>query len=265
MEPHYGTVPLIPGAEALPELDIPLPGRQNRLSVLVRLLLLLPHFVVLAVLSVVTFFAVVSGWFAALLLGRLPGPVERYLAGFLGYDTRVNACAMLLTGRFPSFELGEPMGYPARVRVQQSVHLNRLAVLFRVLLVIPAALVAVVASAGWWAVSALSWLVVLFLGRMPLPLFEATAAVLRYRMRLGAYVLLLTAAYPKRLLGDQSAPDAVVGTIAGPSATRPLFLGTGAKVLVGAFLVLGLVGGAANVSRYGADGSAAVQASLPGF
>jgi hypothetical protein len=149
--------------------------------------------------------------------------------------------------------------------VQQSVHLNRPAVLFRLLLVIPAALVEVVATAGWWAVSALSWLVVLFLGRMPLPLFEATAAVLRYRMRLGAYVLLLSPAYPKRLFGDQSAPDAVVGTIAGPSATRPLFLGTGAKVLVGAFLVLGLVGGAANSSRYGADGSAAVQASLPGF
>ncbi|MFH8732396.1 MULTISPECIES: DUF4389 domain-containing protein [unclassified Streptomyces] len=265
MEPHYGTVPLVPGAEALPELDIPHPGRQNRLFVLVRLLLLLPHLVVLALLSVVAFFAVVAGWFAALLIGRLPDPVERYLAGFLGYDTRVNASAMLLTGRYPPFEFGEPMGYPVRVRVLRSVHLNRLAVLLRLLLVIPAALVGAIATAGWWAVSVLSWLVVLLLGRMPLPLFEATAAVLRYRMRLNAYLLLLTAAYPKRLFGDQSAPDAVVGTIAGPSATRPLFLGAGAKVLVGAFLVLGLVGGAANSARYGADGSAAVQASLPGF
>ncbi|MFG2523104.1 DUF4389 domain-containing protein [Streptomyces sp. NPDC048527] len=265
MEPQYGTVSLIPGAESLPELDIPQPGRQNRLSVLVRLLLLLPHFVVLAVLSVVTFLAAVAGWFAALLLGRLPDPVERYLVEFLAYDTRVNASAMLLTGRYPPFELGDPMGYPVRVRVLRSVHLNRLAVLLRLLLVIPAAIVGVLATAGWWAVSALSWLVVLFLGRMPLPLFEATAAVLRYRMRLVAYVLLLTPAYPKRLFGDQTAPDAVVGTLAGPSATRPLFLGTGAKMLVGAFLVLGLVGGAANGSRYGADGPAAVQASLPGF
>ncbi|MFB7993654.1 DUF4389 domain-containing protein [Streptomyces sp. NPDC056002] len=265
MEPQYGTVPLFPGAEALPELDIPQPGRQNRLAVLVRLLLLLPHFVVLAVLSVAAFFVVVAGWFAALLLGRLPAPVERYLAGFLGYDIRVNACAMLLTGRWPPFELDAPMGHPVRVRMQQSVRLNRPAVLFRPLLVIPAALVAVAATAGWWVFSALSWLVVLFLGRMPLPLFEATAAVLRYRMRLGAYVLLLTPAYPKRLFGDQSAPDAVVGTLSGPSATRPLFLGATAKVLVGAFLVLGLVGGAVNSSRYGADGSAAVQASLPGF
>ncbi|MFD3564708.1 DUF4389 domain-containing protein [Streptomyces sp. NPDC058686] len=265
MEPHYGTVPLIPGAESLPELDIPEPGRQNRLSVLVRLLLLLPHFVMLVALSVVTLFAAVAGWFAALLLGRLPDPVERYLAEFLGYDTRVNAAAMLLTGRCPHFELAEPMGFPVRVRVLQSVHLNRLAVLLRLLLVIPAAIVGVLATAGWWAVSVLSWLVVLFLGRMPLPLFEATAAVLRYRMRLGAYVLLLTPAYPKRLFGDQTAPDAIVGTLAGPSATRPLFLGAGAKVLVGAFLVLGLVGGAANSSRYGVDGPAAVQASLPGF
>jgi len=207
---------------------------------------------------------VVAGWFAALLLGRLPEPVELYLAGFLGYDTRVNASAMLLTGRYPPFEFGEPMGCPVRTRVRQSVRLNRLAVLFRLLLVIPAAIVGALVTAGWWAVSVLVWLVVLVLGRMPLPLFEATAAVLRYRLRLGAYLLLLTPAYPKRLFGDRSAPDAVVGTVAGPSATRPLFLGAGAKALLGAFLVLGLVGGAANGSRYGADGTAAVLATLPG-
>ncbi|RVU27374.1 DUF4389 domain-containing protein [Streptomyces antnestii] len=264
MEPHYGTVPLIPGTEPLPELDIPRPDRQNRLAVLVRLLLLVPHLAVLAVLSVLAFFAVAAGWCAALLIGRLPDPVERYLAGFLGYDTRLNAYAMLLTGRYPPFELGDPMGYPVRVRVRQSVRLNRLAVLFRLVLVIPAAVVGSVAAAGWWAFSLFGWLVVLVLGWMPRPLFEATAAVLRYRMRLGAYLLLLTPAYPKRLFGDQSAPDAVVGTVSGPSATRPLFLGTGAKALLGAFLVLGLLGGAANASRYGADGSAAVRASLLG-
>ncbi|MEU6661529.1 DUF4389 domain-containing protein [Streptomyces sp. NPDC046821] len=264
MEPHYGSVPLVPGAEALPELDIPRPDRQNRLTVLLRLLLLVPHLVMLAVLSVVALFAVVVGWFSALLIGRLPDPVERYLAGFLGYDTRVNAYAMLLTGRFPTVELGDTMGYPVRVRVRQSVRLNRLAVFFRLVLVIPAAILESLVTAGWWAVSVIWWLIVLILGRMPLPLFEATAAVLRYRLRLGAYMLLLTSAYPKRLFGDQTAPDAVVGTLSGPSATRPLFLGPYAKVLVGAFIAFGLIGGAANGSQYGRQGSDAVRASLLG-
>ncbi|WP_372350461.1 DUF4389 domain-containing protein [Streptomyces sp. KL116D] len=245
---HYGTVPLVPGAEPLPELDIPPPGRQNRAAVLLRLLLLLPHAVVLLVLSLATFFVAIGAWCAALLLGRLPDPTERWLGGFLRYDTRVNAAAMLLTGRYPPFELAERSGYPVQVRLH-STALNRAAVLFRLLLVIPAALVSALATAGWWAVSFVSWLVVLALGRMPLPLFEATAAVLRYRMRLGAYVLLLTSSYPKRLFGDQGAADAVLGTVRGPSATRPLFVGGVGKVLVGAFLVLGLAGWSTNTLR----------------
>ncbi len=41
--------------EWLPTLDIPAPGAQNRLTVLFRLLLLIPQFIVLWVLSIVAF------------------------------------------------------------------------------------------------------------------------------------------------------------------------------------------------------------------
>ncbi|MGY0017471.1 DUF4389 domain-containing protein [Streptomyces sp. cg35] len=247
--PRYGAVPLVPGAETLPELDIPPPGRQNRFTVLLRLLLLVPHAIVLAVLSFLTFFVAVAAWCGALLLGRVPDPLERWLAGYLGYETRLSAAAMLLTGRYPPFEFGGPSGYPVQLRLHSSA-LNRLAVLFRLLLVLPAAVVGGLVTAGWWAVSFLSWLVVLVLGRMPQPLFEATAAVLRFRMRVSAYVLLLTSAYPKRLFGDQGSADSVIGTVRGASATRPLFVGGTGKVLVGAFLVLGLLGWAGNAVRY---------------
>lgn len=246
--PGYGTVPLVPGAEPLPELEVPPPGRQNRLSVLLRLLLLLPHALVLVVLAVVSVPVAVAAWCGALVIGRAPAPLERWLAGFLGYETRLSASAMLLTDRLPPFELGRPFGYPVQVRLHSSA-LNRLAVLLRPLLVLPAALVCALVTAGWWAVAFVTWLVVLALGRMPLPLFGASAAVLRYRMRVGAYVLLLSSAYPKRLFGDQGSVDSAIGVVRGPSGTRPLFLGASAKLLLGAFLVLGVLGWAGGSVR----------------
>ncbi|MYW68827.1 DUF4389 domain-containing protein [Streptomyces sp. SID8379] len=247
--PHYGAVPPVPGTEPLPELDVPPPGGQNRLTVLLRLLLLLPHAVVLAFVSVVTFFVAVAAWCATLVLGRVPDPLEHWLAGFVGYETRLSASAMLLTDRYPPFQLlGEAYGYPVQVRLRPTA-LNRLAVFFRLLLVLPAALLAWLAMAGWWAVSLVSWLVVLVLGRMPLPLFEATAAVLRYRMRVTSYVLLLTPSYPKRLFGDQSSAESVIGVVRGPSATRPLMVSGTGRILVGAFVLLGLVTWAGNAAR----------------
>jgi Domain of unknown function (DUF4389) len=124
--------------------------------------------------------------------------------------------------------------------------LNRLAVLFRIILAIPAGIIAAVIAAGWEAVSFFCWLVVLILGRMPAPLFEATAAVLRYSMRLQAYFLLLTAAYPKRLFGDRpqaNSYDGATGVASGRwSATHPLLLTAGGKVLLAVFIIAGLVG-----------------------
>ncbi|MFB7665482.1 DUF4389 domain-containing protein [Kitasatospora sp. NPDC056138] len=224
--------------EWLPALDVPEPGRQRRLTVLLRLLLLVPQFVVVFLLGIVALLMVVIGWFAALVLGRLPDPVHEFLAGYLGYSTRVNASAMLLVDRYPPFTLEAPPDYPVQLELRAGP-LNRLAVFFRLLLMIPAAVVSSLVTAGWYSLAFFFWLLVLLLGRMPRPLFEATAATLRYGMRVHAYGLLLTPAYPKRLFGDDLPPD----TLEGPrSATRPLLLGGPAKALVVAFLVLGLLG-----------------------
>ncbi|GGV89255.1 hypothetical protein GCM10015535_42730 [Streptomyces gelaticus] len=222
--------------EWLPVLDIVEPPQQRRLTVLVRLLLLIPHFVVLFLLDIAAAVAVVAGWFAALFLGRLPEPVFRFLAGYLGYQVRVGASSMLLVDRYPPFALDPPPDYPVRIEVRPT-GLNRLAVFFRLILMIPAAVVQSLALSGWWAVAIVWWLVTLILGRMPRPLFEATAAVLRYGMRFSAYVLLLTPAYPKGFFGDD---DLSVTQRQTRSATRPLLLSGAGKGLLVLFLVLGV-------------------------
>ncbi|WP_436775408.1 DUF4389 domain-containing protein [Yinghuangia sp. YIM S09857] len=253
---------------------MPFPEHQNRWTVFLRLLLLIPQYIVLAVLSIVAVITAIVGWFAALVLGRLPSPIRGFLTGFLRYDTRVNASMMLLTDRYPPFRLGEVPGYPVRIDIAP-VHLNRLAVFFRILLMIPAMIIQAIVSAGWWSVAFISWLVVLIMGRMPEPLFEATSAILRYRMRLGAYSLMLASSYPKRLFGDApeaawsatpapaaapaqagKGPDEITAgstSVAARSATRPLRVGTAGKVLIGVFIVLGLGSVAANSANWSMD------------
>ncbi|MDY0814686.1 DUF4389 domain-containing protein [Kitasatospora purpeofusca] len=223
--------------EWLPALDLPAPGPQNRLTVLFRLLLLIPQFIVVWVLTVVAFVVTVIGWFGALVLGRLPVFAADYLGAYVPYETRVNAYLLMTTGSYPPFAFRVP-DYPVQVGLRPG-ELNRLAVLFRIVLVIPAAVVQGLLYAGWWVVGWISWLVVLVLGRMPQPLFEASAAVLRYRMRYMAYLLMLTSAYPKRLFGDEpgSEPE---GTV---SATRPLVMSGAGRGLLVLFLVLGLASG----------------------
>ncbi|MER5525378.1 DUF4389 domain-containing protein [Streptomyces sp. NPDC002677] len=221
-------------AEWRPALDIPAPGPQHRWTVLLRWLLLIPQFVVVCLLGIAAFFVTVAGWFAALVLGRLPDGIADFLGKYLAYETRVVAGSMLLVDQYPPFALTAPE-YPVRIELRPTT-LNRLAVLFRLILMIPAWIVAGFAAAGWFAIGWVFWIIAIVLGRLPEPVFGATAAVARYRMRFGAYAAMLTPVYPKGLFGDRPAAEAEEVR----SATRPLLLGTTAKVLVWVFLVLGL-------------------------
>ncbi|MDH6133303.1 hypothetical protein P3T37_002698 [Kitasatospora sp. MAA4] len=247
--PGGWSVPIETGpVEWLPVLDIPEPGRQRRLTVLLRLLMLLPHFVVLFVLSFVATLAAIVGWFAALVTAELPEPIARFLAGYVGYYLRVGASAALLVDSYPPFSLTAPAGYPVQIELRPG-RLNRLAVLFRIILMFPAAVIESLATGGWFAVSVLIWLWVLIAGRMPRPLFEATAAIARYAFRLHAYGLMLTSAYPKRLFGD-GPPDPRVEV---RSATSPLRLSSAGAALLVLFLVLGLASNLAESLTSGND------------
>lgn len=225
--------------EFLPVLDVFPSERERRWTVLLRLLLLIPQGIVVALLGIVAAIVVFLGWFGALVLGRLPEFAASYLAKYLAYETRVEGYGMLLVDQYPPFAFDAPM-YPVRIEVRPG-RLSRLAVFFRLLLVIPAGIVQAVVYSGWTVCCFFIWVVVLVLGRMPQAAFQATASVLRYKLRIEAYMYLLTPAYPKRLLGDQPGRDyePAWGVV---SATRPLVLTSRAQTLLVLFIVLGVLG-----------------------
>ena len=190
------------------------PAPQNRLTVLVRIILAIPHLVVLWALGIAAEVVLIICWFAALFLGRLPEGLGGFLTGYLRWLVRVQAYLFLLTDRYPPFELGEA-DYPVQILLRPGP-LNRLAVLFRIILAIPAALLAALVVLGMETiVMFVTWLIVLIAGQMPRPLYEAIAAGQRYYFRYTGYLFLLTGTYPWGLFGDQ--PDLA----AGPASYEP--------------------------------------------
>lgn len=217
-----------------PLLDVDF-ANQRRWTVLLRIILAIPQAIVLSAIEIAAVVVTVIGWFAALVTGRLPDWVGDFLSGFIAWQTRLMGYMLLLTDRYPPFAFTAP-DYAVRIALPPRGRLNRAAVLFRLILIIPVYLVNTVLTYGWFVVSVITWLIVLITGRMPATLFLATAAVLRYGLRYVAYLLMLTSAYPKHLFGDAPAVDHLGP--AGPS-THPLVLTKGARILVIVFLVVG--------------------------
>jgi len=89
------------------ELDYPnVESDLNQWMPLVKWFLAIPHFIVLAVLSVVAFFAVIIAWFAILFTGRYPRGLFDFVVGVVRWWLRVQAYATLLvTDRYPPFSL----------------------------------------------------------------------------------------------------------------------------------------------------------------
>lgn len=218
----------------LPELLVTPPRRHRRWTVLLRMLLLIPHFIVLWALGVAAAVVVFIGWFAALVLGRLPEWISGFLTLYISYSTRVGASAWLLVDRYPPFVVGDPQ-FPVDVEIRPG-RLNRWAVAFRFVLLIPAAIVAAVTSWGFGVLAFFLWLIILVMGRNPRPVFDASVAALRYSMRTNAYIYLLTGAYPKRLFGDAREEGEAAEV---PAGTRPLVMSRGGRILLIVFIVLG--------------------------
>jgi len=213
------------------------PAPQNRLTVAFRWILVIPAAVVVFFLGVGAFVIAIIGWFGALFTGRLPRFAADYLSGYVRWSARVVGYgSYLLTDKYPPFTFEDREDYPIRVAFEPG-GLNRLAVLFRIILGYPASVVTGVLNLGFAPIIAfVTWLITLINGTMPTSLHQALAAIFRFQIRMSAYWFMLTPTQPWwGLFGDR---DDASGA-GGPAARWPLVLGTTAKRLVIVVIVLG--------------------------
>ena len=97
--PDPGDVPRV-RADFTPQLE-----DRNRVTAFFRIILVLPHLVVLAVLALGAFLAVVVSFFAVLFTGRWPEGLRSYVVGVMGWNIRVQAYLTLLVDEYPPFKL----------------------------------------------------------------------------------------------------------------------------------------------------------------
>jgi hypothetical protein len=209
--PYSGPDGHVPPLEE--ELDEPHPVRlairddlrRSRLTVFFRLLLALPHLVWFLLWTALAWLAAIAGWFFALATGRPPGPFVRFLAAYVRYTTHVSAFLLLIGNPFPGF-VGSLGSYPIDVALPAGGRQSRWRTLFRLVLIIPAGLLAGGANAVLTVAAFLGWFASLARGRMPEGLRNSGAYALGYAAQVWAFAFLLTDRYPdstpRRLLPD---------------------------------------------------------------
>lgn len=192
-------------------------ARLSRWLWLVKWLLLVPHVVVLVFLWLAVGVLSVVAWFAILIRGRYPRAIFAFNLGVLRWSWRVlfYGYAALGTDRYPPFSLGEHADYPAYLDIAYPERLSRgLALVKSWLLAIPHYLVLGFflgmngigggdRHTDWPASAGLVSVLVLFMGvlllvagRYPPPILAFVMGMDRWALRVAAYVLLMTDAYP---------------------------------------------------------------------
>ena len=216
---------------------------------LVKWLLAIPHFVVLAFLWIAFFVLSVVAFFAILFTARYPKGIFEFNLGVLRWTWRVAfySYGALGTDRYPPFSLGAEPDYPATLDVIYPGELSRGLVLVKWwLLAIPHYFILGLFLGGGWFAWGGGWdrggddwgrdggpgligLLVLFAGvallftkRYPRGIFDLVLGLDRWVARVVAYAGLMTDAYPPFRLdqgGEEKAPGA--GAAAVPAAPSP--------------------------------------------
>lgn len=167
---------------------------RNRLTVFFRLILAIPHFVFWALWSLAVSLAVIVAWVVGIFAGRIPDALHSFFAGYLRYSTHLYAYIGIVADPYPGFS-GAP-GYPLDLEVGPAVSQSRLTILFRIILAIPAAIVANVLQNVAGIVAILAWFYALFTGKANKGMRDLQAYCLRYQAQTHGYLLLLTQRYP---------------------------------------------------------------------
>jgi hypothetical protein len=185
---------------------------------LVKWVLAIPHFVILAFLWLAFVVLTVIALFAVVFTGRYPRAIFDFNVGVMRWHWRVEyySYAALGTDRYPPFTLADA-DYPARLAIPYPERLSRGKALVKWwLLAIPHYVILGILAGGWafpgWAgwptdstVAVPSLLAVLvlfaaiallFTGRYPRDLFRLVVGINRWALRVIAYAALMRDEYP---------------------------------------------------------------------
>ena len=174
----------------------------------IKLLMTLPHMIVLGIVYIGAFFAAWFGYWAIAFTGNLPPGIARFVHNTIGWSTRISAWIASMRDEYPAFALEQP-DYPATVVIteptlERSRGLAVTGILWGIkgLLLLPHIIVIqvlgiVAGIAGWIAFWAIA-----FTGVYPDGIFNFVLGTLRWSVRMNAWQFSLTDEYPPFALND---------------------------------------------------------------
>lgn len=182
--------------------------KRNRLTVAFRIILAIPHVLLVGgpgvgvgsgsdrtgVLGLVAGVAALINWFIIVFTGKANADLMSLQRFYMRWRARALAYEALLRDEYPPF--GDAP-YPVAAEFPAMTdNRNRWTVGLRFLLIIPQAIVLLFVAIAWAVTAVIGWFAVLFTGRYPDGLWRFGEGVMRWSLRVEAYWLLLHDEYP---------------------------------------------------------------------
>ena len=222
--------PRFGGSDGYPiDVELDVARRQSRRSVLPRLFLALPVFLLAAAIGGGVWFGDASwtgsndsaaawsvgasagglaataaflAWFASVAKGRTPRGLRDLAVYGIAYTAQVSSYLLLITDVYPSTDPNRVLptaslpAHPVRLRLTDRLERSRLTVFFRLLLALPHIIWLLLWSVVALLLSIVVWVVALATGRVPAALHRFLAAWVRYGMHVGAFLFLVGGPFP---------------------------------------------------------------------
>jgi hypothetical protein len=181
---------------------------------LIKWLLAVPHYIVLAFLWIAFVIVWIIAFFSILFTGKYPKGLFDFNVGVLRWSWRVGfySYQALATDKYPPFTLESVDDYPADLEVVYPERLSQGLVLVKWwLLAIPHYIIVGLFQGGYGGrgggglvsiLAIIAAIILLFTGKYNKDIFSLVVGMNRWSYRLYAYVSLMTDEYPPFRLGD---------------------------------------------------------------
>jgi len=166
-----------------------------------KVVLLIPHLIVLFFVYLAACFAIWFGFFAITFTGKLPEGIARFTEGVIGWSVRTAAWLTGVTDVYPPFSLQAP-DYPVRVTITEAAPerhrgLAALGIIWlKAILLIPHMMILWGLGAAMELAAYVGFWIVAIKGTLPKGLFDLMTGVMRWYVRAWGWMTSLTDRYP---------------------------------------------------------------------
>ena len=170
--------------------------KRSRVSTLFRVLLAIPHMILVQAWQYLVQVLTLFQWVIILFTGKRNQGIWNLQNAWLGYASRVWGYYSLMFDQWPNIGT-EPNKEPTTYSFEYSENANRLTNFFRIFWLIPSLIIGIFVLIGASVCTVLAWFAILVTGKHPRGLFDFVMKTHQFVIRVQSCALLMTDTRPK--------------------------------------------------------------------